>query len=110
MSTITPQPSLQALAMALRHPESWPAGFTWNYQKLDNCALGLAGQLWPLGSFWSSENAATAFSMPRSATYSIFWNAHVGRRRFFGLIPLGRSGVTPAMVADKIDRYLATAA
>ena len=40
------RPSLRGLAFALRHPETWPAGFTWNYAKCNSCAMGLAAKIW----------------------------------------------------------------
>lgn len=40
------RPSVEALIYALRHPETWPAGFVWDYRACDSCALGLARELW----------------------------------------------------------------
>lgn len=40
------KPSLHALSYALRHPDTWPEGFMWNYNQCHQCAMGLAHQLW----------------------------------------------------------------
>jgi hypothetical protein len=39
------QPSVQALAYLLRHPELWPADFRFDFFDLDRCAIGLASEL-----------------------------------------------------------------
>jgi hypothetical protein len=40
------KPSLHALSYALRHPDTWPRSFVWDYKKCDQCAMGLAHGLW----------------------------------------------------------------
>jgi hypothetical protein len=41
-------PSLENLAFMLRHRETWPADFEWNYVYLETCAIGLADRMWPM--------------------------------------------------------------
>lgn len=40
------KPSLEALAYLLRHKELWPAGFEWNFDECDTCAIGLTTRVW----------------------------------------------------------------
>jgi hypothetical protein len=44
-------PSLRNLAFILRHKETWPPGFYWNYCRADSCALGLAVRVWKEASY-----------------------------------------------------------
>lgn len=124
------KPSLHGLSYALRHPETWPEGFVWDFARCDKCAMGLAYRLWTGKSpidfengndsaaannrKWSSYSART-FAMPLGEAERIFLNTEWTRqqRTFLG-IPAGRTpsldleDVTPEMVADEIDRYLTT--
>lgn len=125
------KPSLGNLSYALRHPDTWPEGFVWNYGECTQCAMGLAHALWQQvpkatkrtgGSFM-----ARAFALPFDVATSIFMG-HVGAYRA-QWIPAsavrtevsGRlwwktkkqvpywDAITPGMVADQIDKYLAGA-
>jgi len=108
------KPSLENLSYALRHPETWPKGFSWYFGHCNQCAMGLAHRLWsgPIHSFVSGREAvsvmAREFAMPYEAAESIFMK-QTGKRRFFGFVPRTYNGITPEMVADQIDAYIAKA-
>lgn len=118
------KPSLHALSYALRHPDTWPADFVWNFEYCDQCAMGLAHQLWK--SIPESDNdvktgtsrMARAFAMPYTDAKNIFfgnrdwtpqkeWTEGWIFKKTFKSHNLG--AVTPDMVADQIDKYLAKA-
>jgi hypothetical protein len=128
------KPSLRGLSYALRHPKMWPRGFVWNYQNCTQCAMGLAHTLWlgtrrPRGDVnVGSSIMAKTFDMPFEKAKHIFFMAmmtrihHVSITRvaetsWFGFHkkyetinvdePISREMVTPEMVADDIDAYLA---
>lgn len=90
------KPSLHALSYALRHPDTWPDGFVWDYKECDQCAMGLAHCLWrssiPEADTWNGASImAKKFAMPYGEAENIFFN---------------HKAVTPEMVADQIDKYL----
>jgi hypothetical protein len=99
------RPSLLGLSYALRHSNTWPDGFLWNYGRCPDCAMGLAAKLWReimiINWEWCSE-LANAFSMPKSDAYKIFVAA--SKERGWGN---DMHRITPEMVADDIDEYLA---
>lgn len=117
------KPSLHALSYALRHPETWPADFVWSYTYCDQCAMGLAHVLWKSIPEVDSEDGASvmarSFAMPFGVAENIFlgkgdwiptyttetgmlwWKEQHSRQN--------HNSVTPEMVADQIDAYLATA-
>lgn len=127
------KPSLENLSYVLRHPETWPEGFIWNYAHCSQCAMGLAYELWNIAK---PDNAgyvdvgcstmARAFGISYSATEDIFFDANVSRGDTaeviiktgpFGwgkplirekFIPFDRTDITPEMIADDIDAYLAS--
>src|SRR6185312_8366948 len=115
------KPSLHALSYALRHPDTWPEAFVWNYAKCDHCAMGLAHQLWATIPSVNRTNGASfmarSFAIPFEDARSIF----LGSEGQFAAawLPKKRTGfwfrpgyvsdfqsVTPEMVADQIDKYL----
>lgn len=105
------KPSLHALSYALRHPDTWPNGFVWNYTFCDQCAMGLAHLLWNIGRAGKSNGAtimARAFAMPYTKAEDIFFktNRAFANRRVLHLFPADYKTVTPDMVADQIDKYL----
>ncbi len=118
------KPSLHALSYVLRHPDLWPAGFSWNYNWCHQCAMGLAHQLWksfPVGAGDHNAGAsvmARAFGIPFTEALKIFYGhgdwAPVKNKRY-GFLKLRSKTVTdfgkvtPDMVADQIDEYLVTA-
>jgi hypothetical protein len=97
------KPSLEALAFRLRHRETWPPGFEWNYSSCLTCAFGLAQKMWRVtesGDTVAGE-AGRWFNIPKTAAREVFvWAAH---KRGCDM-----SAVTPEMVADDIDLYLAS--
>lgn len=102
------KPSLEALSYSLRHCEMWPAGFGWDYSECHTCAMGLAINLWNLREhstrlFWLTgcEIMQGAFNIPKKPADNIFCLANEARG-------LRESDVTPEMVADDIDAYLAS--
>jgi hypothetical protein len=115
------KPSLHALSYALRHPDTWPEGFIWDYSQCTQCAMGLAHQLWSkLVPETNNETAASVmarqFAIPYSAAQNIFlgqgsWCPR--KERTTGVLwwkqtnrVLNLSAVTPEMVADQIDAHL----
>lgn len=121
------KPSLHALSYALRHPDTWPDGFYWQFDQCDQCAMGLAHALWkkiPKAHRHSGASImAKAFAMPYSDADNIFmghgeWaprriKTKTVRTGFLGLHlaretrqTLDFRAVTPEMVADQIDAYL----
>lgn len=116
-------PSLDGLAYALRHPETWPEGFVWDFSQCDNCAMGLAHALWcKTGSLGEDNNAAVSTSarllaMPWEEADQIFMNTALYTstkpKRFLGFnigttsFYIDFEDVTPGMVADAIDAYIA---
>lgn len=104
------KPSLHALSYALRHPDTWPEGFYWNYDNCDQCAMGLAHQLWRkhVQEVYTETGAsvmAKAFGMPYGKAERIFLEGPKNHR-YFGIFPRGYRTMTPDMVADDIDAYL----
>jgi hypothetical protein len=100
------QPSLRALAFALREPSLWPPGFEWNFHDCDRCALGLARAMWA-GSIVKGnpiDQAAWAgqvFGITFSQAADIFLST--------GISSLSESygkNITPDDVAARIDRVL----
>lgn len=112
--------TLSILAYNLRHPETWPEGFTWEFNFCDSCAMGLALQLFASIAdvdTWEQEDwvswTARKFAMPYEEVERIFvTNQWATVPFFFGRftrrVPMER--ITPGMVADEIDRYLARGA
>lgn len=111
------KPSLHALSYALRHPDTWPDGFYWDYNRCQKCAMGLAHRLWESYVPWVGIDSgpsvmAKTFSMPYAASKRIFMDAdkHHKDSYLFGMIKIARmSSITPEMVADDIDAFLARA-
>lgn len=112
------KPSLHALSYVLRHPDTWPRGFVWDYNDCKQCAMGLAHKLWSKevsevsnqGKIGSSI-MARSFGMPYTTARDIFFGDAYIRLHCFGLVPIrvSFSKITPDMVADQIDKYLETA-
>ena len=124
------KPSLHALSYALRHPDTWPKGFVWDYKYCGSCAMGLAHQLWgsiPLARAFHGEDGpsimAHNFAMPYGDAKSIFlghgpWvptkvvttkTGHLWWKETETSHNSNFDLVTPEMVADQIDLYLTTA-
>lgn len=119
------KPSLENLSYCLRHPETWPEGFIWDYRKCDQCAMGLAHNLWSVVPRTSnlrqvgSSIMARSFAMPYESAACIFYGTldwmptetnRTGPWFWPGsYVTSTISGdVTPEMVADQIDKHLAS--
>lgn len=128
------KPSLHGLSYALRHPDTWPNGFVWDYGYCSGCAMGLAHALW---GFMSAQGvggnehggiavteAARAFAVPYKEAKNIFLGIEDGytapwiptKTKTKGALfwkkevtKANHTAVTPEMVADQIDAYLAKA-
>ncbi len=93
------QPTLEGLSFLLRNRRLWPADFEWFYPSHNQCALALGSR------FWGSDNFEDAPFWPEDPDQ--------GDRliRIFFALPRGTGmryeDVTPGMVADAIDEYLA---
>lgn len=112
------KPSLHTLSYALRHPDTWPEGFVWKYSSCRQCAMGLAHQLWQnkIPQSYLEDGAsvmARSFAMPFEVAETIFlncsWPYRLAGLLIFPGVGRGYGSVSPEMVADEIDRYLATA-
>jgi hypothetical protein len=87
------KPSLIALSWVLRHKEAWPPGYRWDYSHLYSCAIGIYRRSWPLAGPLSG-------AIKRQQYENMF--CHYAYR------PVRDADVTPEMVADRIDAYLAS--
>jgi hypothetical protein len=92
-------PSLQALAYVLRHPETWPDRFAFEFESCSRCAMGLAWALWypqkEMGGHAESWIDVTADNLGISVQVAaaIFLNT--------------RQGTTAAdIIAERIEYYL----
>lgn len=101
------KPSLAGLAWLLRHPGEWQKGHLWDFKvplRLGKC--GTSGCAIGVGRLQWGHNTYTRFhdGLPKNVAL-IFYS--------YGDWPLKTYGaafsaeVTPLMVADAIDRYLA---
>lgn len=99
-------PSLEALSHILRHRELWPKGFVWDFARCSNCAMGMADRLWSVMDHRNDQTYATAmkrsFGLPTDDTMALFTFS------YHDTYPIDSNLVTPEMVADQIDKYLAS--
>lgn len=114
-------PSLDGLAYALRHPETWPKGFVWDFNECSRCAMGLAHALWgdaPVNGnndAWTSASARLLAVPYEEADRIFYWEGYqqVRPKKFLGIkigsVVVDADNVTPGMVADAIDTYIARA-
>jgi hypothetical protein len=129
LTDIMDKPNLVGLSYALRHPETWPKDFIWDYKSCDACAVGLARRLWatrfssfPLRgrNLEEIQNARETFvaremAMSHREAKRIFFHLHSDVRKvkdgwFRSKTIMDFSGVTADDVADEIDEYLKAAA
>ena len=104
VSPIGDTPTLEGLAWALRHPETWPEGFEWDYRACTSCAMGLAVRLWRDIGIPTTSDVGDALHISSVIATRFF----IGMKRDIGATFM--SDVKPHHVADAIDRYLATRA
>lgn len=125
------KPSLENLSYCLRHPETWPSGFHWDFKQCSTCAMGLARALWDEKIRFdhsgtdANEKAASvvarAFALPYSVANDIFmgqgdWAPKIAKTkgRLWWKVEIESReinfrAVMPEMVADQIDSHLASA-
>lgn len=94
-----PPSTLADFSQRLRHPETWPEGFVFNYVYEDSCARGLAHELGMIDEP-TTEGIMKAFGISRKDARLIF---NTGWASAY----LGKIEVSAAMVADRIDAVLA---
>ena len=84
-------PSLKPLSFMLRHKETWPEDFEWNFMSCDNCAMGLAKRTW-------SKHVREATTPEMSKAFGLT----IGQ---CGIFTMGAADhtITPEMIADRID-------
>jgi hypothetical protein len=116
--------NLARLSTLLRNPQLWPTGFVWDYEHIDQCALGLAGRLWPhivvldhlhmdgpRARIVDSSLAMKNFAIDEERFNRIFYALHINRTvsvLHFWKRDMRITDVTPNMVAAEIDAYLGT--
>lgn len=89
---------LADFAYKLRHPETWPVGFEFDYLYEDTCARGLAAALGIITEPTTGEMMA-AFGLSAKVARQLF-NAG------WAAVYLGKGVVPAAMIADRIDAHL----
>ena len=102
---------LRQLAYLLRHPEKWPEGHVWSFTKMwqeqecgtTGCAFGLVEWKWGRGAYDFKKLDLGIGGYKNEA--AIFGTDHNDATKCYGV---GMEQVTPTMVADAIDFYLAT--
>lgn len=100
-------PTLEGLAYRLRHKETWPKDFEFDFDRCHRCAMGLAFQSWfsrvehePQGN-WAGDHLS-AWLRWTSRVFAIpYWDAE----KIFGA---GTANHRPSTIARRIDAYLAT--
>ena len=100
------------LAWRLRHPETWPKGFKWNYGKCTTCAMGLA---WALSGrrpeAMLRSNPSRSFGDVIKVLRDVEPEDVPGLQEIFLFLSYHRSvsnrDITPEIVADAIDAHLA---
>ena len=96
-------PTLARLAWLLRHKEAWPEGFEWDFGDCFRCGMGLAAQLW--------DACAFDLTLSLSAGQAVIWDIPYDEANRIFLVGASNSTwITPEMVADRIDAYLARSA
>lgn len=98
-------PSLERLSYVLKHPETWPPGFQWDFSFCDTCALGLAREMFDL-DFACSDNVAKAIGISHDDAYRIFIQMDGKKFPWYKMFP-GPRDVTPQMVAKQLDEIIA---
>ena len=97
------EPTLRDLAYVLRHEETWPEGFRWDYRYADHCGIGLCVQLYgkspasfdEFSGDYDGESVNSIFNTPVK-WYKAPLDCYSERMRM----------ITPEVVADRIDAYL----
>lgn len=92
MSTqLTPSMLRSALISALRHPETWPEGFVWNWENCQRCGMGLLIAMFTDNTRMAhTGRAAALLGIAEGQAHSIFINK-------------SNNGDTPAVIADRLE-------
>lgn len=101
------KPSLRALAYVLRRRETWPPGFNWYFSRCQQCALNMTCRLWAKSVLPAEYTVGTVQDMlgiDNDVANYLFGYSVATRRG------LQTWQVTPEMVADDIEGYLASRA
>ena len=115
LSQIADRPSLVALSYALRHPETWPEDFVWDYSDCTTCAIGLATRLWPSMNCPAEQKVqetwiAREMAMSHREAVNIFFGMApemiVRDQWYRKQVKFDFDAVRADDVADAIDRYL----
>ena len=97
---------MSALAYLLRHPQTWPTGFEWDFGNCHTCAMGLSYALWhdqaPTSAAWFG-GVAELLAISACASFAIFVAPSL--RSAHGL---DAHDISPEMIADEIEQYVIT--
>lgn len=113
LTALMDAPSLETLSYALRHPETWPEGFVWNYNDCAKCAMGLSYSLFrwkhPRGKGPEryTSDISRRFAMPYQDSVDIFFHTRPPFEWWRPFAERSSDSVTPEMVADRIDAFVA---
>ena len=98
------EPSLPALAFVLRHKETWPTGFEWNFSNCRHCAMGMAHRLWPdVVREPDMQHMCEVFDLSNKDARFLF-HSHYLPLLQWTTFPISW-GMTPEVIADRIDKY-----
>lgn len=101
---VKPKPTLKDLAHVLRHKELWPKFFEWDFRYCSTCAIGLCQLLYGVtpGMLTDFSNDFTGEDVTDIFTSPVFGFKHLFQSRETRM-----QLVTPEIVAQRIDAYLA---
>lgn len=107
------KPSLQTLSFILRNKEFWPKDFEWDFENFNQCAMGLLAQIFHKGNYPSERTLAMLdfkgedlnerilammdFNLSYSQVHALFETPG----------PNEDWKLSPAVIADRIDAFLA---
>lgn len=103
---LAPLKSLKGLAYILRHKEYWPKDFEWEFSNCGKCAMGLAVQIWSKASWPNTSSVAQILNCEATPKLRKIFLAGEGVYGAKDSSDAEWDKITPAMVADAIDKYL----
>jgi len=95
----------KALAFVLRNRELWPEGFVWDYRSFDNCAMGLAVEIFNLNSDqnYNYKTVGRSLGITNSQARDVFLDIKLKFKWKF--IPyFSREDFTPEEIAAKLEK------
>lgn len=105
MRSPTTEPSLKNLAYVLRHKELWPEDFVWDYSRPESCGIGMCRLLYRLDPTIVDDR------LDEDSANKIFMSWMGEKKYLFGLfkypVHMRTEDITPEVVADRIDCWLA---